>query len=73
MILLTEARLSAFAPFVKGGGKARQRLGGDLLFAPRANPPSSALRMPAPFCKGGIVPACLLASSNLAPSNRAAA
>lgn len=42
-----------FAPLVKGGDKARERLVGDLLFAPRANPPSSAVRMPAPFCKGG--------------------
>ena len=41
------------APFVKGGDKARQRLVGDLLFAPRANPPSPASRTPAPFCKGG--------------------
>ena len=41
------------APFVKGGDKTRQRLVGDLLFAPRANPPSPASRTPATFCKGG--------------------
>lgn len=41
------------AHFEKGGDKARQRLVGDLLFAPRANPPSPASRTPAPFCKGG--------------------
>lgn len=44
------------APFEKGGDKARQRLVGDLLFAPRANPPSPASRTPAPFCKGGNTP-----------------
>ena len=42
-----------FAPLVKGGDKARQRLVGDLLFAPGANPPSPASRTPAPFSKGG--------------------
>ena len=41
------------APFGKGGDKTRQRLVGDLLFAPRANPPSPASRTPAPFYKGG--------------------
>ena len=41
------------APFAKGGDKARQRLVGDSLFAPRANPPSPASRTPAPFSKGG--------------------
>ena len=41
------------APFEKGGDKTRQRLVGDLLFAPRANPPSPASRPPAPFLKGG--------------------
>ena len=41
------------APFEKGGDKTRQRLVGDLLFAPRANPPSPASRTPAPFSKGG--------------------
>jgi hypothetical protein len=45
--------VEVFAPLEKGGDKARQRLVGDLLFAPKANPPSSALRMPPPFCKGG--------------------
>ena len=43
----------AFAPFGKGGDKTRQRLVGDLLFAPRANPPSPASQPPAPFYKGG--------------------
>ncbi len=43
----------AFAPFEKGGDKARQRPVGDLLFAPRANPPAPASRTPAPFSKGG--------------------
>ncbi len=41
------------APIEKGGDKTRQRLVGDSLFAPRANPPSPASRTPAPFCKGG--------------------
>ena len=43
----------AFAPFEKGGDKTRQWLVGDLLFAPRANPPSPASQPPAPFSKGG--------------------
>ena len=47
-----------FAPFGKGGDKTRQRLVGDLLFARRANPPSPALRTPAPFFKGGTPPKC---------------
>ena len=49
----TQSAVAVPAPFVKGGDKARQRLVGDLLFAPRANPPSPASRTPAPFCKGG--------------------
>ena len=56
-----------FAPFGKGGDKARQRLVGDLLFAPRANPPSPASRTPAPFFKGGYsvrLPAVLTGTVN---------
>ena len=45
----------SLAPFEKGGDKTRQRLVGDLLFAPRANPPSPASRPPAPFLKGGYL------------------
>lgn len=48
-----DAAAFAIAPFEKGGDKTRQRLVGDLLFARRANPPSPALRPPAPFSKGG--------------------
>ena len=49
----TQSAVAVPAPFVKGGDKARQRLVGDLLFAPKANPPQAAVASCRPFSKGG--------------------